>query len=110
MTNSRRRRGRNTEKMVADFLKENGWPYAEATSASAPGTDITGVLGVDIEVKARQGFPVKATMRQQSNRLKEGQIAVAVLRQNGSGEKDLESWPAVVTLETLILLLKKAGY
>ena len=47
---SRRRRGRNTELLFTEYLKQEGWVYAEATSASASGTDITGVLGVDFEL------------------------------------------------------------
>jgi hypothetical protein len=110
MSNARKQRGRTTELIFASHLKQNGWPYAEATSASAPGTDITGVVGVDWELKARTGFPVKEAMRQQSKRAKEGSIAIAVLRQNGQGESDIDNWPAVVPLKVMLDLLKKAGY
>lgn len=109
-TTSRRRRGRTTELIFAKYLKECGWLYAEATSSSAQGTDIKGVIGVDWEIKARQGFPVKETMRQQEKRAKEGVIPIAVLRQNGQGEKDIENWPAVMPVSVVIKLLKEAGY
>jgi hypothetical protein len=107
---SRRQRGRSTELIFASYLKDNGWIYAEATSSSAPGTDITGVPGVDWELKARTGFPVKEAMRQQSKRAKDGLIPVAVLRQNGQGEADIANWPTVVPLHVMLDLLKKAGY
>lgn len=110
MSNARRQRGRQTELIFAQYLKSQGWDYAEATSASAQGTDITGVKGVDWELKARTGFPVKEAMKQQASRAKEGIIPIAVLRQNGQGEKDIDNWPCVMPLSVAIELLKKAGY
>ena len=107
---SRRRRGRETELIFAEYLKKNGWVYAEATSSSAPGTDITGVVGVDWELKARAGFPVKEAMKQQTKRIKEGVLPIAVLRQNGQGEVDVDNWPAVIPVKMMIQLLKEAGY
>lgn len=111
MTNqSRKRRGRETELDFAEYLKNNGWLYAEATSSSAPGTDITGVIGVDWELKARADFDPKAAMKQQQKRIKEGVIPIAVLRQNGQGKADIDSWPAVVPVKIMIQLLREAGY
>jgi hypothetical protein len=107
---SRRRRGRETELIFAQYLKQNGWIYAEATSSSAVGTDIKGIIGVDWELKARAGFPVKEAMKQQSKRIKEGVLPIAVLRQNGQGEADIDNWPAVVPVHIMIQLLKEAGY
>jgi hypothetical protein len=107
---SRRRRGRETELIFANYLKDNGWIYAEATSSSAAGTDIKGVIGVDWEMKARADFDPKAAMKQQAKRIKEGVIPIAVLRQNGQGEADIENWPAVVPVKIMIQLLKEAGY
>jgi hypothetical protein len=107
---ARRRRGRETELIFANYLKDNGWIYAEATSSSAAGTDIKGVIGVDWEMKARADFDPKAAMKQQAKRIKEGVIPIAVLRQNGQGEADVENWPAVVPVKIMIQLLKEAGY
>ena len=110
MTNARRRRGRETELIFADYLKQHGWTYAEATSSSAPGTDIKGVLGVDWELKAKADFDPKSAMKQQAKRLQENTIAIAVLRQNGQGEAEIDNWPAVMPVKAIIELLKKAGY
>ena len=49
-------------------------------------------------------------MRQQEKRSKEGVIPIAVLRQNGQGEKDIENWPAVMPVSVVVKLLKEAGY
>ncbi len=72
MTNlSRKRRGRETELIFAEYLKREGWIYAEASSSSAAGTDIKGVIGVDWELKARADFDPKSAMKQQAKRIKE---------------------------------------
>ena len=107
---SRKQRGRQTELIFAEYLKQEGWIYAEATSASAAGTDITGVIGVDWELKAKKDFNPVAAMKQQTQRIKEGVIPIAVLRQNGQGEADIENWPACVPVSVMIQLLKEAGY
>jgi hypothetical protein len=107
---SRKRRGRETELIFAEYLKTQGWTYAEATSSSAPGTDINGVIGVDWELKARADFDPKSAMKQQAKRIKESVIPIAVLRQNGQGEADVENWPAVVPVSVMIRLLREAGY
>lgn len=111
MTNQNRiQRGRQTELDFAQYLKEQGWIYAEATSSSAAGTDITGVIGVDWELKAKKDFDPKSAMKQQQARIKDGVIPIAVLRQNGQGKADIDSWPAVVPVKIMIQLLKEAGY
>ena len=50
---SRKQRGYDSQRIVADFLKANGWPYAEPVGAGRPGSDVTGVVGVDIEVRSQ---------------------------------------------------------
>lgn len=110
MTNARRRRGRETELIFAQYLKTQGWLFAEATSSSAAGTDITGVVGVDWELKAKKDFDPVSAIKQQAKRIKDGVIPVAVLRQNGQGEKDIENWAAVVPLNVMLKLLKESGY
>jgi hypothetical protein len=107
---ARKRRGRETELIFANYLKKEGWLYAEASSSSAAGSDIKGVIGVDWELKARADFNPSSAMKQQSKRIKEGVIPIAVLRQNGQGESDIENWPACVPVSIMIKLLKEAGY
>jgi hypothetical protein len=53
---SRKHRGYKSQKIVANYLVANGWPYAESTGAGRSGTDVTGTIGIDWEVKARTGF------------------------------------------------------
>lgn len=107
---SRVHRGMATQPMVARYFQQNGWPYALATGSGRTGTDITSVPGVDIEVKARRGLPIEATMNQLKKRNTEGTLSLAVLRLDGAGEASIADWPALVPLSALVQLLREAGY
>lgn len=106
----RKHRGYASQKIVAKYLAEHGFPYAEPAGAGRPGTDVTGVVGIDIEVKARRGFPVSEAMRQLAQRYKDGSVSVAVLRMDGQGPTTVDQWPAIITLGALVELLREAGY
>ena len=110
MTQSRKHRGYNTQRIVADYYRANGWPYAEPVGAGRMGSDITGMPGIDIEVKARRGFDPLAAMRQQADRAAIGDLAFAVLRMDGQRPAVIGSWPVVIRLDTLTELLRAAGY
>ena len=106
---SRKRRGRESERIVAAFLKANGWPYAEPNGSGSQGSDVLGVVGVDIEVKARRELDLTGTMRQQSARTA-NEVPIAVVRPDGWGEARIADWPALMPLSVAVRLLKEAGY
>lgn len=107
---SRRQRGRESEKIVADYLVRHGFDTAHVTSMAASGSDVLGVEGVDFEVKARAGLPISETMAQLKRRRREVGLGVGVLRLNGQGEKAIGDWVAILTFDDFIHLLKAAGY
>ena len=107
---SRRQRGRESEKCVADYLVRHGFETAHVTSMAASGSDVLGIDGIDFEVKARSGFPVSETLAQLKRRRSETGLGVAVMRMNGQGEKSVGDWVAVLTFDDLIYLLKASGY
>ena len=110
MSQHRKHRGFATQRIVADYLKANGWIYAEPVGAGRPGSDVTGVVGVDIEVKARRDLDLTGTLRQIQVRLREDGIGVAVIRPDGYGPARVADWPAVMPLSVLVHLLREAGY
>jgi len=110
VTHSRVQRGLKSQDIVAKYFAANGWPYALSAGSGRQGTDVTGVPGVDIEVKARRGINVAMAMRQLRDRHQEGLLPVAVLRLDGQGESNIADWPAIVPLAVLLDLLKAAGY
>ncbi len=110
VSSSRVQRGYQSQRLVAEYFRTNGWPYAQPAGSGRSGTDITGVIGVDVEVKARRGIKVAEAMRQLRDRYQEGVLPVAILRLDGQGEAHIADWPAIVPLHILIDLLKAAGY
>jgi hypothetical protein len=106
----RKHRGYASQRIVADYLREHGWPYAEPTGAGRDGSDIIGVLDIDVEVKARRGFDPLAAMKQQAERSNTNTLPFAVLRMNGQGEASINAWPVVIRLDHFIQLLRQAGY
>jgi hypothetical protein len=107
MANSRVQRGRESEKIVAEFFRQHGFPYAERVAASLKGADITGTPGLAVEVKSRYGLDLNAWMKQAKGR--DG-LPVLVIRMNWTGPATVASWPAVVPLAVLAALLRQAGY
>lgn len=103
---SRKHRGYRTQKVVAEYLKANGFPYAESTGAGRSGTDVTGIVGVDIEVKARTGLDLPALMRQLKERKDAFDLGVGVLRLNGQGENAAD-YVVVMRLEDFVPLLRE---
>jgi hypothetical protein len=106
----RKHRGYKTQAIVADYLKANGWAFAESTGAGRAGSDITGTPAIDWEVKARADFDPVSALKQLQARYKEGVIGIAVLRPNGWGEANIANFPAVVPLNVMVQLLRDAGY
>lgn len=106
---SRKHRGYRSQKVVANYLAVNGFPFAESTGAGRVGSDITGTVGIDWEVKARTGFNPAAAIKQLKDR-KEKDLGVVVLRLNGQGEKAITEWVCLLRLEDAVHLLREAGY
>ena len=108
--NSRKHRGYKTERLVAQYFSENGWPYALATGAGRQGSDVTGVPYFDIEVKARSTFSPKAWIDQTVKRATGSrETPIVVSRLNGQGE-DVGKYLAFMRLSDLVDLMRKAGY
>ena len=109
MSQSRKHRGYATQRIVADYLRSQGWEHALPVGAGRDGSDITGIEGLDIEIKARTKLDLSGLMKQLSDRRAQG-LGVGVMRLNGQGEKSVEQFVAVLTLADLVYLLKASGY
>ena len=60
---SRKHRGYATQRIVAEYLQEQGWKHALPVGAGRDGSDITGIDGLDIEIKARTNLDLSGLMR-----------------------------------------------
>lgn len=110
MSQHRKHRGYESQRIVAAYLQDNGWPFAEPVGAGRPGSDVTGTPGVDWEIKARRRLELTQTMTQQAQRIYDGVVPIAVIRPDGYGPSRIESWPAVMPLSVVVQLLREAGY
>lgn len=108
MSQHRKHRGYATQRIIAEYLQSEGWTHALPVGAGRDGSDITGIEGLDIEIKARTRLDLSGLVRQLQNR-KSG-LGVGVLRLNGQGEKSVKEYVAVLTLADLVYLLKASGY
>lgn len=105
----RKHRGRQSEHIVAAYLRERGYPFAEAVGAGRTGADITGTPDIAVEVKARRNLNIKAAL-DQANANADGRLPFAVLRLDGQGPASIAGWPVVIRLDDFTALLLEAGY
>ena len=110
MSQSRKHRGYATQRIVAEYLQANGWEHDLPVGAGRDGSYITGIKGLDIEIKSRTRLDLSGTMRQMKERTDNGEIGVGVLRLNGQGEKSVDDFVCLLTLKDLVYLLKASGY
>ena len=106
----RKHRGYATQRIVGDYLRTHGFPYAESTGAGRSGSDVTGTPGIDWEIKARSKFDPAGTMRQLAERSEPTLLPVAVMRLNGQGEKLVQDFVVLLRFADLVGLLRDAGY
>lgn len=102
-----------TQKVVAGWFRDHGWPNAESAGAGRPGDDVLGVGDLHVEVKARRGFDPWAWLRQAGGRGGPGdggEVACVVFRPDGAGEATVGRWGVLLTLEEFTRLLGRAGY
>lgn len=108
MSQHRKHRGYESQRVVADYLRE-WWPYAQPTGAGRQGSDILGLIGVDVEVKARRDLDLTGTIKQQAERCGDA-LPIAVIRPDGYGPARVAQWPTVMPLHVAVRLLREAGY
>ena len=110
MSQARKHRGYRTQRVAAEHFAANGFPHAEPVGAGRAGSDIVGLVGIDVEVKARRDLNLVGLMKQLDARAKDGVLGIGVVRPDGMGETSVGMWPAVMCLDDLIALLRAAGY
>ena len=109
MANSRVRRGRKSQDLLAEWFNRHGWGEAEAIAASLPGRDIKGMPDLAPEVKATRGLPgVSALKQAKANAGKD--LAFVIYRPPGYGEARIAEWLVSLDLDDFTQLLLAAGY
>jgi hypothetical protein len=108
VSNSRVVRGRATQRLVALYLKDRGWPFATSKGAGEGGVDIENLDGLSVEVKAVPGDNTGALLQAVRN-AGEG-LPLVVWRPNGWGPERIGDWPTFLRFSDLVTLLRAAGY
>ena len=106
---SRKRRGSETQNAVAEWYRQHGWPYAESAGAGRSGVDVTGMIGLGPEVKARRELRLVEWLRQACKR-PTSLLPFVVHRPDGMGPASIADWPVTMRLEDHTRLLRAAGY
>lgn len=106
---SRKARGMSSQAVVARWFRDHGFVYAESAGAGRSGSDVTGVPGLNIEVKARRAFSPLAWLRQ-AHAAKGGGLPFVVFRCDGQGEANVGEWPVLIRLDEFTKVLREAGY
>lgn len=104
---SRKARASETQRIVAAYFAEHGWPYCTDQGAGRQGSDLLGVPGLAVEIKARRGLDLPAWLRQAT---REKGLPIVVHRPDGFGPASIELWPATMPLGEFVRLLRQAGY
>jgi hypothetical protein len=107
---TRKQRGSETQSAVALWFKAHGWPYAESTGAGRNGTDVTGMPGLLVEVKARRDLNLTTWLRQHLHAYQDGGWPFVVHRPDGYGPARIAEWPVTMRLDDFTALLHEAGY
>jgi len=107
---SRKQRGHDTERIVAQWFAANGWPYAEPVGAGRSGTDVTGMPGLLVDAKARRDFTPTEWLKQHA--LANGVMSFVVWRPDGYGpdKPGTGAFGVMMRLDDFTTLLHSAGY
>jgi hypothetical protein len=106
---SRKQRASDTQTIVARWFAGEGWPFAEPVGAGRPGTDVTGMPGLCVEVKARRQLDLTGWLRQHASNGRGG-LPFVIHRPDGYGPARIADWPVTMRLDDFTRLLRQAGY
>ena len=109
MSTHRIDRARESERLVAEAFRANGWPRARAVAPFAPGTDTLDVPGITTEIKSVEDddFRWGASLRQVHLY---GGLGLVVVRGRGCGPGNVLEWPVLEPLGQKFMLLHQAGW
>ena len=107
-----RAKGTMYESMVAQYLRDNGFPYAErrALSGTYDKGDLTGMPGLVVECKNHKELSFSEWLRETEQERQNADADYGVLVVKRRGVWDAGESYAVMSLADMARLLKQAGY
>lgn len=104
MSNARRKRGRDTERIVTDYLGQF-WEGLSRVEPFGKGSDVRGVPGFDIEIKSVAKIDLPGAFKQSEARRKGDEKSLIILRLNGQGNP--EDYIACMRLKELVPIINQ---
>jgi hypothetical protein len=104
-------RGYQTQHLAAEYARQHGFPHTLAVGNGRPGADLTGMLGIHAEVKARSDWDTRLNVwLAQAVHRAGNDLPMLISRPNGYGPEMLTRWPVTFQLSDAFTLLRDAGY
>ena len=111
MSSAAKRKGSQAERDVVAYLKANGFPYADRRLAGATldKGDISGVLGVTIEIKNHARLDLAGWLAELEVEMKNDGAWTGVVIHKRKGKGDVGEWYASLPVKVWLALLRKAN-
>lgn len=104
MATGRVSRGRKSQELAAEFLKEL-FPDIRAVAASLPGKDLLNTPGFSFEMKATEKFSPTAALKQAREAAGPHEYPVAIYRPRGYGPEKIGKWVVMMDFEQFRVLI-----
>ena len=105
------RKGRKAERKAVDWIRANGFPWAERRGRGESGPDVTGLgPGLEVEVKDRDRMALAEWVDQVTADAEESGAVVALVLHKRRGKTDVGDWYATMPASVAFWLIRAAGY
>lgn len=110
MSSASKRKGSQAERDVVAWLKANGYPYADRRVAGATldKGDISGVLGVTIEIKNHAKMDLAGWVAELEIEMANDNAWTGAVIHKRKGKGDVGEWYATLPAKVWLELLRKA--
>ena len=110
MSSAAKRKGSQAERDVVAWLKANGYPYADRRVAGATldKGDISGVLGVTIEVKNHKRMDLAGWVGELEVEIKNDNAWTGTVIHKRHGKSDVDEWYCKMPAKVWLALIRTA--
>jgi hypothetical protein len=110
VSSAAKRKGSAAERAVVEWLKANGYPYADRRLAGATSDkgDISGLPGVTIEIKNHAKLDLAGWTAELEVEMKNDGAWTGTVLHKRKGKGDVGEWYATMPAKVWLELLKKA--
>lgn len=111
MTGSKsRRKGNRAERDVINWLRTRLFPHAERNGAGLPGSDVSGIHGVTLEIKNHARLDLAGWLNQLTDEMDYDGNHIGAVIHKRKAVTDVGQWYATMPTHILAELLAEAGY